>query len=164
MMKDGSRNGGSKIRFPLPKISCSFDICARCRFCCQWCAYVSEKGCTAMESYEVLSLCKAFPILIGPGEGRAPSLGVSEDQMPPEFGAYVPLGNHCLATLDERQRSLFQFAAHLLNYGHRRFALYQAESDYFVLIRVTEPPLKSEQRQQVELSPTEIVQILAVQM
>ena len=127
------------LKFPLPIVKTIFTTCKTCKYCCQWCDYISETGCTAPSNYEMLSLCNSFPILIGSGYGRYPSLGVGSDQFPPEFGAFVQAGNHCLSLEDERQRSFFQFAAKKLNEGKRKFSLYLQEEDFSIYIEVKDP-------------------------
>ena len=148
-------------RFPLPVVVCSFDTCKKCKYCCQWCKYLGPTGCAAPSDYALLDLCRSFPILIGSPEGRNPSLGIGADQFASKFGAFVPLGNHCLATSDERQRAVFQLAAKWLNEGQRQFTIFLAEDDFFVLIEVKEPRLNSESTL-VSNSPTHIVESLLV--
>ena len=151
------------LKFPLPVVQCSFDICRICKYCCQWCEYITDKGCSAPGSYEVLSLCKSFPVLIGQGLSRNPSLGLWEDQYPPEFGAFVPLGRHCMATMDERQRAIFQTAAKWINQGKREFVLYEECMDYFLLITVQDPIKQKNRSDKIEKTPTEIITILSVE-
>jgi hypothetical protein len=129
----------SLIKFPLPLIETSFNACVDCKFCCQWCEHITPKGCNAPAEYDLLPLCKAFPILIGPSEGINPSIGLYEEQYPQEFGAFVPLGNHCLSAQDEKQRIVFQEAAGYLNKGYREFTIYYEEEKYYILINVKDP-------------------------
>lgn len=152
------------LRFPLPKVQCSFNICKVCQFCCQNCNYISPYGCTAPNNTQevpYLDVCKSFPILIGHGAGRNLSLGSFEEQFPPEFGAFVPLGRHCMATLDERQRIIFQLAAKWINDGKREFVIYDQCDDYFILITVSDP-LKIKLQYNDRLDPTTIVKLLSI--
>ncbi|MFW9929498.1 MAG: hypothetical protein ACFFD1_08915 [Candidatus Thorarchaeota archaeon] len=126
----------SKIQFPYPIIQTFFDTCKICKFCCQWCKFITPDGCGAPNEYELLSLCRSFPILIGNGYGFSPSLGLEDEQYPKEFGAFVPIGNHCMSLQDERQRLVFQQAARYINEGFREFVIYTEEEDYYVLIIV----------------------------
>ena len=158
-----SQENTTTLRFPLPKIQCSFDICKKCQYCCQECHYITSNGCSAPNDTQIvpyLDVCKSFPILIGHGIGRNLSLGIFEEQYPPEFGAFVPLGKHCMATLDERQRIIFQLAARWINEGKREFIVYEQCADYFVLITVIDP-LKNISPSNNELNPTQIVELLA---
>ena len=111
----------TKINFPLPIIEVQMSQCEICKFCCQWCGYISEKGCTAPADYNMLEVCRAFPVLIGNSDSRWPSFGIEGDGdvYPPEFGAFAVFGRNCQSTQDERQRTLFQLVARLLNNGHR---------------------------------------------
>lgn len=131
---------GSALQFPLPLVNVTMSQCAICKFCCSWCGYISEEGCQAPPDYELLEVCRAFPILMGSSESRWPSLGVEEegDVYPPDFGAFAVYGRNCQSTQDERQRVLFQLAARKLNNGERRFVVYEETPDYMVLIRVTD--------------------------
>lgn len=126
----------SELHYPFPEVSCSISVCMDCKYCCSDCEYVSEEGCQAPDDYELFSLCKSFPILMGHGESRNPGLGYWYEQFPPEFGAFVPLGRKCQAVADERQRIIFQLATNWLNQGKRNFTIYNEMNDYFLLITV----------------------------
>ncbi|MHA2362896.1 MAG: hypothetical protein ACXAC7_02995 [Candidatus Hodarchaeales archaeon] len=151
----------NKLKFPLPVVNCSFNACRTCHYCCQWCDYVTDTGCSAPDTYEMLSLCNAFPILIGHGESRNPSLGLWNDQFPAEFGAFVPLGRECLATMDERQRVLFQKAANFINNGLTDFTLFEQCLDYFIHIRVFSNPFHAKKHFKILKTPTQIVNLLS---
>ena len=129
----------TKIKFPLPVIETSFNACKDCKYCCQWCEHITPNGCNAPSDYKLLTLCKSFPILIGPGDGINPSLGLADEQFPSNFGAFVPLGNKCLSLQDEKQRIIFQEAARYLNEGFRNFTMYYEEDLTKLYIKIIDP-------------------------
>ncbi|OLS25999.1 MAG: hypothetical protein HeimC3_12730 [Candidatus Heimdallarchaeota archaeon LC_3] len=132
-------NNETTIKFPLPVIETSFNSCKDCKYCCQWCEYITPNGCNAPSDYELLTICKSFPILIGPGDGINPSLGLIDEQFPSNFGAFVPLGNKCQSVQDEKQRIVFQQAARYLNEGIRNFIIYYEENSITLYIKITDP-------------------------
>jgi len=133
------------IKFPLPIIKVQMSQCAICKFCCQWCAYISDSGCQAPKDYELLEVCNAFPILIGNKDSRWPSFGIEQqgDVYPPEFGAFAVFGRSCQSTQDERQRTIYQLVARLINEGNRHFSIYEQCEDYSIHIRVLDPLKKN---------------------
>ena len=136
-----SEIGEIALKFPLPIITVQMSQCSLCKFCCQWCGYISEKGCQAPHDYDMLEVCKSFPVLIGNKESRWPSFGVEEqgDVYPPEFGAFAVYGRCCQSTQDERQRIVFQYVARLINAGKRSFTMYEECEDYSLFIDVKDP-------------------------
>lgn len=132
------------IKFPLPTIVVQMSQCEICKFCCQWCGYVSEKGCEAPSDYSMLEVCRSFPILIGNKESRWPSFGIESkgDVYPPDFGAFAVYGRSCQSTQDERQRIFFQNIARLLNAGKRSFVVYEQCEDYTLHVTIKDPLIK----------------------
>ena len=129
------------ISFPLPQIKISMSQCAICKFCCQWCSYITDQGCTSPADDPLLEVCQAFPVLIGNKDSRWPSFGIESegDVYPPEFGAFAVYGRMCQSTQDERQRAFFQFVARTINSGKRSFTVYEECEDYNILVRVIDP-------------------------
>jgi hypothetical protein len=138
-----SQSSNITIKFPLPKIKIIMSQCAICKFCCSWCQYITNKGCTSPTNDPLLEVCQAFPILIGNSESRWPSFGIESqgDVYPPEFGAFAVYGRSCQSTQDERQRLIYQFAAQLINGGKRSFSIFEECPDYTVYIQVLDPLL-----------------------
>ena len=132
------------IKFPLPQIKITMSQCAICKFCCQWCGYITDHGCTSPADDPLLEVCQAFPVLISNKDSRWPSFGIEADGdvYPPEFGAFAVYGRMCQSTQDERQRAFFQFVARTINTGKRSFAVYEECEDYNILVRVIDPLLK----------------------
>ena len=130
------------IKFPLPIIKISMSQCAICKFCCQWCQYITDHGCTSPSDDPLLEVCQAFPVLISNKDSRWPSFGIESDGdvYPPEFGAFAVYGRMC--TQDERQRAFFQFVARQINKGKRSFSVYEECEDYNILVRVHDPLTK----------------------
>lgn len=129
------------IRFPLPLIKISMSQCAICKFCCQWCQYITDKGCTSPADDPLLEVCQAFPVLISNKDSRWPSFGIEADGdvYPPEFGAFAVFGRMCQSTQDERQRAFFQFVAREINRGKRSFTVYEECEEYNILVKVIDP-------------------------
>lgn len=133
-----------KISFPLPQIKITMSQCAICKFCCQWCQYITDKGCTSPPDDPLLEVCQAFPVLISNKDSRWPSFGVEADGdvYPPEFGAFAVYGRMCQSTQDERQRILFQYVARTINKGKRAFSVYEQCEDYTIFVQVIDPKIK----------------------
>ena len=129
------------IKFPLPQIKIAMSQCAICKFCCQWCQYITDHGCTSPADDPLLEVCQAFPVLISNKDSRWPSIGIEADGdvYPPEFGAFAVYGRKCQSTQDERQRAFFQYVARTINQGKRSFTVYEECEDYNILVRVIDP-------------------------
>ncbi len=133
-----------QIKFPLPIIKITMSQCAICKFCCQWCQYITDQGCKSPIDDPLLEVCQAFPVLISNKDSRWPSFGIEADGdiYPPEFGAFAVYGRMCQSTQDERQRILFQYVARTINKGKRSFSLYEQCEEYTIFVQVIDPKIK----------------------